>query len=103
MGPAQINGYYNAQQNRIGKWEFPVRGMLQLRLVKIKMSNFTLASILSVIMKTKTKKQNKTVEDKRIEAIRNAQYQKDLTLLQRFGLELGAGREFKSHLDFGIF
>ena len=26
MGPAQINGYYNPQQNRIGMWEFPVRG-----------------------------------------------------------------------------
>ena len=26
MGPEQINGYYNPQQNRIGMWEFPVRG-----------------------------------------------------------------------------
>ena len=25
MGPAQVNGYYNPQQNRIGMWEFPVR------------------------------------------------------------------------------
>ena len=31
--------------------------------------------------KTKNKQTNKTVEDKRIEAIRNAQYQKDITLL----------------------
>ena len=53
--------------------------------------------------KTKNKETNKTVEDNCIEAIQNSQYQKDLTLLWRFGLELGAGREFKSHLDFGIF
>ena len=53
--------------------------------------------------KTKNKQTNKKVEEKRIEAIRNTQYQKDFTLLWRFGLELGAGREFKAHLDFGIF
>ena len=53
--------------------------------------------------KTKNKQTNKKVEEKRIEAIRNTQYQKDFTLLQRFGLELEAGSEFKAHLDFGIF
>ena len=43
MGPAQVNGYYDPQQNRIGMWEFPVRAFYSLyrfpRSFKIKMSN----------------------------------------------------------------
>ena len=70
MGPAQVNGYYDPQQNRIGMWEFPVRAFYSWyhfpRSFKIKMSNMIyLIRLYLIIMKTKTKNINKQKKEEK--------------------------------------
>ena len=68
MGPAQINGYYNPQQNRIGMWGFPVRAFYSWYHFprSFKMSNVIyLIRLYLIIMKTKTKNINKQKKEEK--------------------------------------